>query len=41
VAVDTFTNPIKGVSTVFRKVAERAKAEKEKSWIRSIHFGLF
>jgi hypothetical protein len=28
VAVDTFTNPIKGVSTVFKKVAERAKAEK-------------
>ena len=26
VAVDTFTNPIKGVSTVFRKVAERARA---------------
>lgn len=30
VAVDTFTNPIKGVSTVFNKVAERAKAEKGK-----------
>lgn len=30
VAVDTFTNPIKGVSTVFKKVAERAKAEKGK-----------
>jgi hypothetical protein len=28
VAVDTFTNPVKGVSTVFKKVAERAKAEK-------------
>ena len=30
VAVDTFTNPIKGLSTVFKKVAERAKAEKGK-----------
>ena len=30
VAVDTFTNPIKGISTVFKKVAERAKAEKWK-----------
>jgi hypothetical protein len=30
VAVDTFTNPVKGISTVFRKVAERAKAEKGK-----------
>jgi|GEM_PF-1464557 len=30
VAVDTFTNPIKGISTVFKKVAERAKAEKGK-----------
>jgi hypothetical protein len=31
VAVDTFTNPIKGLSTVFEKVAERAKAEKQKN----------
>lgn len=30
VAVDTFINPIKGVSTLFKKVAEKAKAEKEK-----------
>jgi hypothetical protein len=30
VAVDTFTNPVKGISTVFKKVAERAKAEKGK-----------
>jgi hypothetical protein len=29
VAVDTFINPIKGLSTVFQKVAERAKAERE------------
>ena len=29
VAVDTFHNPIKGLSTVFKKVAERAKAERE------------
>lgn len=31
VAIDTFLNPIKGLSTVFRKVAERAKAEREKA----------
>lgn len=31
VAVDTFTNPIKGLSTVFKKVAEKAKAESKKS----------
>jgi hypothetical protein len=31
VAVDTFTNPIKGLSTVFKKVAEKAKAETKKS----------
>lgn len=30
VAVDTFTNPIKGLSTVFKKVAEKAKAENGK-----------
>lgn len=30
VAVDTFTNPVKGLSTVFKKVAEKAKAEKGK-----------
>jgi hypothetical protein len=30
VALDTFTNPVKGISTVFKKVAERAKAEKGK-----------
>lgn len=30
VAVETFTNPIKGASTVFKKVAERAKAGKGK-----------
>lgn len=28
VAVATFTNPIKGVATVFQKVAARARAEK-------------
>ena len=28
VAVDTLINPVKGVSTVFRKIAERARAEK-------------
>lgn len=28
VAVDTFINPVKGLSTVFRKIAERSKAEK-------------
>lgn len=31
VAIDTFLNPIKGLSTVFRKIAERAKAEREKA----------
>jgi phage tail sheath gpL-like len=31
VAVDTFTNPIKGLSTVFKKVAEKAKAVPQKS----------
>ena len=29
VVVDTFTNPIKGVSTVFRKVAARAKSGQD------------
>jgi hypothetical protein len=29
IAVDTFINPIKGIGTVFRKVAERAKAEQD------------
>ena len=29
VAVDTFTHPIKGISTVFQRIAERAKAERE------------
>ncbi len=28
VAVDTFSNPIKGLSTVFQKIAKRAKEEK-------------
>lgn len=28
VAVDTFLNPIKGISTAFRKIAERAKNRK-------------
>ena len=27
VAVDMFTNPIKGVGTVFKKIADKAKAE--------------
>jgi len=31
VAVDTYTNPIKGLSTVFQKVAEKGKAESKKS----------
>lgn len=31
VAIDTFIHPIKGLSTVFRKVAERAKAERSQS----------
>lgn len=30
VAVDTFINPIKGVSTAFQKIAEKAKVEREK-----------
>jgi len=30
VAVNTFLNPIAGVATVFKKIAERAKAEREK-----------
>lgn len=30
VAVDTFANPIKGLGTVYQKVAQRAKAEKGK-----------
>lgn len=29
VAIDTFIHPIKGLSTVFQKVAERAKAEHQ------------
>ncbi len=29
VAVDTFLNPIKGLSTAFRKIAERAKLERD------------
>jgi hypothetical protein len=29
IAVDTFINPAKGIGTVFRKVAERAKIERE------------
>jgi hypothetical protein len=29
VAVDTFINPVKGLSTVFRKIAERSKAAKQ------------
>jgi hypothetical protein len=29
VAVDTFLNPVKGLSTVFRKIAERSKAAKQ------------
>ncbi len=28
VAVDTFLNPIKGLGTAFKKIAERAKAER-------------
>lgn len=31
VAIDTFLNPIKGLSTVFQKVAERAKAEQARN----------
>lgn len=29
VAIDTFLHPVKGLSTVFQKVAERAKVERE------------
>lgn len=29
VAIDIFINPIKGAGTVFRKIAERAKAERD------------
>lgn len=29
VAIDFFINPIRGVSTVFKKIAERAKLERE------------
>jgi len=29
VAIDTFTNPIKGIGTAFRKIAEKAKAERD------------
>ncbi len=29
VAIDTLANPVKGLSTVFRKVADKAKAERE------------
>lgn len=29
VAIDTFMNPIKGLSTVFRKVAEQSKKEQQ------------
>lgn len=29
VAIDFFTNPIRGVGTVFKKIAERAKLERE------------
>jgi len=28
VAINTFINPVAGISTVFKKIAERAKAEK-------------
>lgn len=30
VAIDTFTNPIKGIGTVFKKIAEKAKATQKK-----------
>ena len=30
VAIDFFINPIRGVGTVFKKIAERAKLEREK-----------
>lgn len=29
VAIDTFVNPVKGFSTIIRKVAERAKASRQ------------
>jgi hypothetical protein len=29
VAVNTFANPISGISTVFKKIADKAKAERE------------
>jgi hypothetical protein len=28
VAIDTFTNPIKGIGTVFKKIADKAKSER-------------
>lgn len=31
VAVDSFINPVKGLSTVFQKIAKRARAEKKQS----------
>lgn len=31
VAIDAFTNPIRGVGTVFKKIADRAKLEREKA----------
>jgi hypothetical protein len=30
VAIDTFINPIKGMGTVFKKIAEKAKAKEKK-----------
>lgn len=29
VAIDTFLHPVKGLSTIFQKIAERAKVERE------------
>jgi hypothetical protein len=29
VVIDTFTHPIKGISTIFQKIAKRAKEERE------------
>ena len=34
VAIDFFINPIRGVGTVFKKIAERAKLEREKGSLK-------
>lgn len=34
VAIDTFINPIKGIGTIFKKIAEKERNEKEKSLVQ-------